>query len=162
MYSIERYDEIHNFVNPAFCGEILRNCIKKFEDLAKHPMPISLVYLVLPFVLNENIRNRMKYAPNQSLPLWILEHDEVLLNLSENIRKLITTTNDALIFVKQQKSIKINELGEISIIEYELIKKSTRFGNEVGDCFRKAQYIGDWFASIDDDKTIFSILGVKP
>lgn len=162
MYSIERHDEIHNFINPAFCGEVLRNCIQKFEEITEHSMPISLAYLVLPFVLDENIRDRMKYAPNQSLPLWILENDQILLRLSDNIKKLITATNDALIFLKQQNSIKINEDGEISIIDYKLIKKSTRFGNEVGDCFRKSQYVGNWFASINDDKTIFSILGVKP
>lgn len=58
--------EIAYLLNPAFCGEIVRQCIPSYTSEARVGSTYTLTFLVLPIVLHSETRSAI--SPRQRQP----------------------------------------------------------------------------------------------
>ena len=79
-----------NLFNPAFCGDLLRVSITKYEDEIRQSMPFLLSFLILPLVLNKEPRSSIN--PHKNLHSWILENHHTIQDLNQEIYELIDIT----------------------------------------------------------------------
>jgi hypothetical protein len=66
--------EIRNLLNPAFCGEILRNTIKEYENHDKNDFPFSLIFFILPLVLHQDTFKAIRFSTVGQFFSWIDSH----------------------------------------------------------------------------------------
>jgi len=114
----DRPIEIANLFNPAFCGAIIRNCVKSYEELINEPMPYSLLFLVLPIILHKRTRSNITSYTKQFHPL-LDKHQDLKVDFSYRANQLIPITREAIMFLLQVKAIKINEDAQVSVMPYK-------------------------------------------
>ncbi|BDG36365.1 three component ABC system middle component [Saccharococcus caldoxylosilyticus] len=157
----EKPIEVEILLNPAFCGEVFRRCISEYQKYTNSAFPVSIIYLVLALVLHKFTRESILKNRRKQMHVWLQENQEVLINLPNRIKSLVSISNETLIFLLHTNSICINEEGNINLNKYR--KKTKGFKNsEISDCFSAAEIIGRWFARVGDETTIYAMLGVKP
>ncbi len=157
----ERPIEIANLFNPAFCGEIIRNCVKSYEELSIEPMPFSLLFLILPIILHKKTRCSITSHTRQFHPL-LDKHQDLKLDFSYRASQLIPITREAITFLLQVKAIRIDENAQVSIIPYKSKSIEDRENGEIDDCFKKARILGRLFGRSGNPSTIYAIWGVRP
>lgn len=155
--------EIANLLNPAFCGEIMRRCVAKYQSTSSRPMPYSLLFLVLPIVLHRKTRERMPTTTaRKQMHTWLMENQEVKIGFADRSRSLVHITKEAVAFLMQIDTLKINKQGFLTSPAYEPLAVSRQNAGEVSDCYNKAEIVGQWFARTGSAATIYIMWGVKP
>ena len=155
----ERPNEVKNLLNPAFCGRLLFEAVKGYEENVKDAMPFPLVYLVLPLVLHK--RTREKINCRTAFINWVQSNPNVLIGFKRRTGDLVDITNLAVEFMLQTEYFQITEDGKLEIGNKKL--STTKSNNmDVKECLRKAKHVGKWFASNGRVDNIFIALGVKP
>lgn len=124
-------------------------------------MPYPLVFLILPMVLPEQIRNSIPQRIDINLKEWILNSNIKTYNFDENVKFLSPFTREAIMF---GMSYNIFRIERSSFLPYRdlsniIINKEK---DETTDCFKKAESVGKWFSYIDSVSTVFRTLGVRP
>lgn len=155
--------EVASLLNPAFCGEILRICVKEYENTASRPFPYPLIFLVLPIILHSSTRKSLPSSSRTQLYVWLQSHQEARVGFAERISQLIPVTREALIFLLQLELFLIDEENAgLSVATYKPINVNGQNEGEVAECYSKAKIIGKWFARSGTTATIYSVWGVKP
>ena len=152
--------EIITLLNPAFCGQTIRYCIRKYEKKNSLGMPYSLVFFVLPLVLHKETRDKIPSISRKPFHAWLNDNQTILIGLAERIKQLVPITKDSISFLVNCNAIKI-ENARLKVIEFNS-KPFEITSLEIQDCFQKAETVGRWFASAGTTSTIYSILGVQP
>lgn len=158
----ERPEEIANLLNPAFCGEIIRRCIKKFYEVSEEKFDFALIYLILPIVLHRGTRDKISPYSRKQMHVWLQENQEVRINFNLRAQQLVPFTKEAVIFLMQTNSLVIQEDGKIVIPSYKKMSTKDHSRTEISDIFRKSEIIGRWFANAGTSTTIYTMWGVKP
>lgn len=154
--------EIANLLNPAFCGEVLRRCIAKYQAESARPFPHALLFLVLPIVLHRKTRESMPINTRKQMHAWIMENQEIKIGFAERAKNLIQITREAVAFLLQIGSLRINKQGFLIIPTYRPRNISGQNAGEIHDCYKKAEMVGQWFARTGSPATIYIVWGVKP
>lgn len=149
-----------NLVNPAFCSEIMRECVNAYKTETKENFPFALSVLVLPLILNSTIRERLPKTKANTIHSWINNNEELKIGLATHISNLLPFTRETVMFGIAHNSLSIDEKGNIEI--------KTRKGKlktedeEVKSCLSKAGVLGKLLSKSGNSLTIYSILGIKP
>jgi len=152
--------EIQTLLNPAFCGEVLKECIQTYEK-RKGPFPFLLSFLALPVILHPKSRSVMPYS-SKYMHLWIQSHKDLLIGFPDRVRNMIPITLESLSFLLQSGVIGMNDEGDLTFnSEIKLNKISSRH-SEIMDCINKAHNLGKLFASSGNTANIFAMWGVSP
>ena len=61
-----RPPEIRTLFNPAFCGLVLAQGIKGYNQDTKSPIPFSLTLLILPLCLHKKLENKFLKINNHT------------------------------------------------------------------------------------------------
>jgi len=154
--------EIASLLNPAFCGEILRRCVKAYEDAAARPLPYSLIFFVLPIILHKNTRESLPISVKSQLHVWLQSHQEAKVGFAERMRQLVPVTREATTFLLQLDVFLISDDAGLSITSHKVRDVIGQTEGEIADCYKKARIIGQWLARVDNPATIYSMWGVKP
>src|SRR5258708_7959918 len=101
--------EIASLLNPAFCAEILRLCVREYENIAYRPLPYPLIFLILPIILHSNTRKSIPFPNRTQLYVWLQSHQEAKVGFAERMRQLVPVTREALMFLLQLELFLINE-----------------------------------------------------
>jgi len=157
----QRAEEVAYLFNPAFCGEILRRCIKEYSETSSNPMPYALIFLALPLILHKTTRESVNPRTRQ-LHLWLQANPEVRIEYAEHARRLVPITHEALTFLLQVKAISIDEDAQIGVLPYRQRNLPSQRTGEIAECYTKAAVIGRWFARAGTSETVYTMLGVKP
>ncbi len=159
----KRSVEIASLLNPAFCGEVLRLCVKEYQYVAARPLPYPLIFLVLPIILHSNTRRSIPSSSRTQLHVWLQSHQEARVGFAERMRQLVPITKETLMFLLQLEVFLIDEEDAgLSVTAYKLRNISEQDEEEIADCYKKAKIIGRWFARSGTPATIYSVWGVKP
>ncbi|MCV0401726.1 MAG: DUF6521 family protein [Nitrosopumilus sp.] len=152
--------EIQTLLNPAFCGEVLLECIKTYEK-RKGPFPFSLSFLALPILLHPNTRSSIPYS-SKYMHLWIQTHRELLVGFKERAKNLVPIALESITFLLHSNVLFLNKDGDlISNPDLKLTKIPER-SSEIMDCINKAHNVGKLFASAGNPASIFAMWGVCP
>lgn len=158
----ERPIEIANLLNPAFCGEVLRLCVRAYQQTISQSFPYPLTFLVLPIVLHRGTRESISPRQRQSLHVWLQDHQDLKIGFAERASELIPITREAIIFLLQVGAFVVDEQAGLINQAYKNISIEGQDVGEIADCYRKAVLVGRWFARAGTVATIYAMWGVKP
>src|SRR3990172_6783477 len=85
-----------HLINPAFCSEIMRECISAYKRESKSNFPFALSVLVLPLILNNRIRERLPKNKLNTIHGWINENEDLKIGLTNNITSFIPFTRETI------------------------------------------------------------------
>ena len=160
----QRPIEVANLFNPAFCGEIIRICVKSYVKETDQAFPYLLTFLVLPIILYDNTRKSM--APDgrrySFLHHWLQDYPYLRIHFAERVRELIPITQESLTFLVQLQLLSLNENGTLETIEYRRRIPESQRTDPIKDFYHKAEILGKWFARAGDLKTIYIMWGIQP
>jgi hypothetical protein len=149
-----------NLLNPAFCSEIMRECMIAFEEESSDNLPFSLSLLILPFILNGRFRRTLPKTKVTPLHTWINNNEQLKIDLAVQIRSFMPFTREALMFGIAHKSLSITEKGHIAVLPRRKRIKSD--DEEIKNCISRAGVLGKLLHRSGSPLTIYSIIGVKP
>jgi hypothetical protein len=156
----ERPIEIQTLLNPAFCGEVLKECIQTYEE-RKGPFPFFLSFFVLPILLHTRSRDTMPYS-SKYMHLWIQNHKDLLIGFPNRVKNLIPITLESITFLLQSGVIVMNQEGNLLFNDKTKLNKLKSRHSNVMDCINKAHHLGKLFASSGQLSNIFNMWGVMP
>ncbi len=159
---LSRLSETQSFLNPAFCGVLLYRFIATYSKEKKGAVPVSLVFLVLPLVLNEETRSSIN--SRASFPNWARQHRSSLLRFPERAGSLLRATSEAVEFLTSSALIGLNSDGELEVTGRLAFGKAEGewLGSEVRDCINKCEHVARWFFRAGSPAIVFYTLGVCP
>lgn len=156
----ERPKEVASLLNPAFCGEIILECISSHNDFVDG-FPFPMVFLILPIVLHPKTRDTIPYQ-TKHMHMWIQAHKEVLIGFPERARNMVPITMETLIFLLQLNCIKIDRHEKLTLNKEQTLKKIEGRTTDINDYIRVAKILGKLFTHSGNTSTIFTMLGVRP
>ncbi len=156
-----RPTEVANLFNPAFCGEIIRICVKSYTRESNKPFPYLLVFLILPILLYNDVRQTMKGSYSY-LNNWLQKNIEVRINFAQRTRALVPITQESIAFLLQLGLLNLNQDGDLEASKFR--KHSTKSQNEfpISDFYEKSDLLGKWFARVGDIRSIYIMWGIQP
>ena len=159
----DRPPEVACLLNPAFCGQVIYQCVRGFADEAGAPMPYPLAFVILPLVLHPRTRATMD-GGTRHLQVWLNTHQPIKIGLAERARTLVPHTREALLFLYQTRTVTLREEDAAVAITGPLRRARRRFepGDETRSCLNKAGVLGKWFARTESPATIYVSLGLMP
>ena len=149
-----------HLINPAFCGEIIRECVSGYKEESRNNFPFALSVLILPLILNNVIRIRLPKNKSNTIHGWINENEDLKIGLANSITSFIPFTRETVMFAIAHDSLSIDESGNIDVKPRR--KKFKTEDDEIKSCLKKAEVIGKVFSKSGNPLTIYSILGIKP
>ncbi len=163
----ERQAEVANLLNPAFCGFLLREAVSSYVSEAGEGMPLSLCFLVLPFVLHSPTREALPSSIRTTLLAWLQANPEVRLEFAFRVRSITPFTREALRFLIIRELIStdggILRVGTGNLNNARgLQTRITSATEEIADCVVRARFLGRWLALAPDEVTVYNFLGVQP
>lgn len=157
----ERPAEVAYLLNPAFCGRLLYNTIKTYNDDTKRAFPFSLIYLILPLLLHKHTRQCVN--SRTQLLVWVQRNEYLLIRFAERAKQLVPITNEAVRILLQSGYVWFNTYGELEFSHNKKAISKTRFADdEIKECINKSEQIAKWFAKAGKAETVYIALGVKP
>ncbi|MFL0198447.1 three component ABC system middle component [Clostridium sp. WILCCON 0269] len=156
-----RPGEIAYLLNAPFCGRILYNTIKVYNEVSKKAFPFPLIYLVLPLILHKATRKLI--LSKTQMMVWLQRYPELLIGFSERTKQLVTITNEATEFLLQMGLLNLTSNAELEISHtIKSLSKKKYINDEVKDCINKSEHVAKWFAATGKTETIYISLGIKP
>lgn len=154
--------EVANLFNPAFCGEIIRVCIKSYAQETNKPFPYLLAFLILPILLYENTRMSINARSYTQLHVWIQDHPHLRINFAERVRELTSITQESLSFLFQIGALNLDNEGNLAIVKYRKKTVNSQQISPIKDFYDKAEVLGKWFARAGSMTTIYVMWGIQP
>jgi hypothetical protein len=156
--------EEQNLLNPGFCATLLWHAAQGYASERKSPLAIELSFLVLPFVLHLETRQRLPRAITTSLPTWLSEHPIVRTRLGERAATLRSFTREALVFGGSHGLLSLSDGG---VRANEGLKKQVNAAlkitsDEVRECAKRSLFLGRWFEKAGRPETVLALMGVQP
>lgn len=149
-----------NLLNPAFCSEIMRECIAAYTAEINKNFPFVLSVLILPLILNRRIRERLPKSKANNIHNWINNNEDLKVGLAKSISNLIPFTKETLMFSIAYDSLTIDKSGNI---ESKTRKRKLKVDDiEIKSSLNKAAILGKLLSKSGNPSTIYSILGVRP
>ncbi len=161
MTWMTRPSEIARLLNPAFCGEVLRRTISKYETTGGQGLPYSLAFLVLPIVLHRETRTKLPRRIRNLHP-WLQSHQEVKIDFARRARSLVLYTKEAICFLLIAGIVRITDDARIILNPDASVKPSSSSDEEIQDVYAKAETLGRVFCHAGTPATLFSMWGVMP
>jgi hypothetical protein len=156
-----RPEVVQNLFNPAFGALLLVEAIIAHGELG---LDFPLSYIVLPLVLQKEVRKSLPRDARTSLPAWTHEHGDLLILVPKLVSELKDFTNEAILFAGSADRLKVISGGRL-IANGKAVTAprlpEDPFG-EIGDCVSRARFVGKWFARAGGTANVFGVLGIRP
>jgi hypothetical protein len=149
-----------NLINPAFCSELIRECVIAYREESGNNLPFSLAILILPILLNSKIRSRMPKTKASTIHSWINENEDLKIGLSSQITNFLPFTRESIMFGIVHNAISIDDSGGLALKQRKGRLKSDDV--EIKNCISKSALLGKLLHKSGSPLTIYSILGIKP
>lgn len=122
----------------------------------KEDFPASLIFLILPLTLNNQILDIFSENPKKNLYQLVESNTEVFFKFQSIIENYIEITNEAVFFLAESKSLTVDK--NVISIDKKSIKLST--SNNYIDS-RSIKAVANTLSKVNDLQSIFITLGVK-
>ena len=156
---VNRPHTVAFLLNPAFCGEVLKRCIIEYQKINNSGISFQLIFLILPFILNQSIRDILPMTSRKNFISWLEENQIIKKDLTQSIKAMVPYTKESIMFLMMYGIVDIDEKGRFKIIKKN---KSFKGNNEVTDCYKKAAVMGKLLAKAGSSQFIFTNIGIKP
>lgn len=158
-----RSREERSLLNPAFCANLMWHAARGYT-ISGGSLSFEESFLVLPFVLHREIRERLPRSTRSSLAVWLDENPLARGKVTSRARLLVPFSKEALAFGGLHGFIRIE--GGMLFAEDARKKEVNRILNEssaeVRDCAKRAEFVGKWFSETGSASTVLALIGVRP
>lgn len=160
----ERPQDVSNLLNPAFLGLLIHRAVGGFKKEKNTGMPFELAFLVLPLVLHGATRVRLPRAITTSLPTWLQEHRDALVDFGRRTRALVPYTREAIDFLLERNVVVFNGEGRLDTGTGTIrgVTKYQQTTEEIEDCYKRAEFVGRWLALAGNSATIYVLFEIRP
>ncbi|MDM8566579.1 DUF6521 family protein [Candidatus Halobeggiatoa sp. HSG11] len=149
--------EIRNLLNPYFCTTLIWESVDGFCEEKKEGMSFSLAFLILPFILHDEIREKLPNRKNTKLLNWIEKiNKETFIRIPTYCHNLAAYTRESVILGIQQQLFFINDKGLLQSFNNTLSEQK-----ELEECRKKARNLGKLLATTSPE-FIFRTLEITP
>jgi hypothetical protein len=161
---LHRPREEAHLLNPAFCGGVLAAAATGYQAVISSGMPLPLAPLVLAVTLHQPTRQSLPRTRATSLAVWLQEHASARVLLKERVVSLASFAREAALFGSVYGYL---EIGEGACLKAPsagspLRRILTDAEPEPKECFKKAEFVGRWFAYAGSAHTVLALWGVRP
>src|SRR6185312_6933685 len=136
----DRAEITANLINPAFCSEVVRECVKAYKSEKKENFPFAFSVLILPLILNNKIRERLPKSKANTIHHWLNDNEDLKVGIASKISTFLPFTRETLMFGIAHNSMSIDEFGNIEARPRK--GKIKTEDNEVKQCISKAATLG--------------------
>lgn len=148
-------------LNPAFCGEIIRNAIKEYEKHDEKGLSFTLVFFILPLILHPDTYNKIQNRRQGQFFGWLDKQFLFNIDLDERIKLLKKVTLESISFLAFFNAIKITN-GKIQTVDFDLYDDSQKYKPYMQKYQDKAIQVGRWLGQSPSLSTLYFMLGVRP
>jgi len=155
-------NDVFSITNPALGSLILWSFLQGFEAAKKNGCPFTLIFLPLPLVLSQSIRDEFKGTNAETgLYTWITRKQSVLINLDTRINMSSTLTRNAIIFGCSNEILTIQENGTILSKNKGLFKsRINESSDEIKEMINVSRKLGIWLSQVNSTSSILNSLGL--
>jgi hypothetical protein len=154
--------DVYSITNPALSSLLLWSFIHGYEGSEKRGCPFPLLYLPLPLVLSQTIRDEFRGTNAETgLYTWITRKPNVLINLKIRVEKTSNLTKDAIFFSCSNDVLRILDAGTVISNPKGIIKsRLNNTSEELNEMLRCSKRLGIWLSQINSPTNIFNSLGL--
>ncbi len=156
---VERSVEQAALFNPAFITLVLASASRGARDDGGLPWPLAFV--VGPLALHRPTREALPGTTATSLPVWLERNPHARVGLPQRASDLAHLTREALRLGLAAGALELAS-DRLRAGAPRRRTKAVRRSPEVDECFKRAEFLGRWFAGSGDVATIFGHLGLRP
>src|SRR5690554_2982145 len=149
-----------NLTNPAFCSEIIRECVRAYKLEKGENLPFSLCVLILPIILTSKIRTRLPKTKATTIHNWLNKNEDLKIGFATLTKSYLPFTREAIMFGITYNSLSIDQTGRIDIRDKK--GKLKQNDEEIKSCVTKAILLGKILSNSGSPITIYSMFGIKP
>ena len=156
----ERDPQLAALFNPAFAGCILYSSVSRFQKSDRRGIPFPLLFLILPIVLSQTLRESLPSTTRTPFHLWISRAPQVRIGLAERVSNLAPITREALLFLLQRGKL---HLEKARITRSTAIRGLSGFADdrsEIAELLDGARILGGMLARASDAENVFITLGI--
>lgn len=160
----KRSTEVAQLLNPPFCCILLSASIMEYKKVNSDGMDFPLIFIILPVIFSETIRNSLPKSKSTPLTEWIQKNSDIVITFYNRAISMKEFTQEALLFGLSNKWLILEENGKLqsNISKYKLDKSMNTFGVETKEIIKKSAFLGRWFASAGTSKTVMNLWRIKP
>jgi Family of unknown function (DUF6521) len=159
----KRSREERALLNPGFCANLLWHAAQGSERSAHRALSFEESFLVLPFVLHRATRQELPRSTRTSLAVWLDENPLARGRVTSRARFLVPYTKEALLFGGLHSFLHI-DAGTVRADngwKATVNKVAKESSEEVRDCAKRADFVGNWFAGAGNSATVLALVGVR-
>lgn len=151
-------------LNPAFGASALALCAREFSGQRQLRLPFETCYLVLPFVLPHSIRGALPKMVTSSLVVWLQENPVERARLAVLVERMVPISRDAMLFGHLNGIFDVSAAGVATspLPESRRQAVARSMTPESQDIWKRAEWLGRWFAVSPDSATVYAMIGIKP
>lgn len=150
-------------LNPGYCAAVLRLASDGYAKQDSAGMPFALAFLVLPTVLHGPTRNELPRSHRTSLAAWLEEHTILRVSAATRIQALVSVTQESILFGANHGLYSVASARITPATRRLKIPSAVRGAtSETADVFKRAPWVGAWFAKAGSPATVLALWGVKP
>lgn len=154
----ERTPAVAEMLNPAFLSLTVAAAAVGYQRESQAALPLPLAFLVAPLVLHRETRELLPIRVNSHLSKWVMDNPVIAAGFGDRARVLVGPVREGLRFGLRVGGLELVEGGLVGQLENP--KPSTT--GDIAAVYRKATFVGRWFAQLDTPTTAFALLGVTP
>ena len=166
MFEWNHRNEIEaNLFNPPFLSFLCYETVKGYENISESEAPFVLPFLVIPFVLSKEIREKIPKTKKTKFIPWVAKEENSFLKVGyeQRIKAFTPYVREAIMFAYYMELMDFSKKGNLKVKKkLESYIDREDLTEEVKDCIKKAKFCGEWFASTGSISTVMVFLGVRP
>ncbi|NOU75502.1 hypothetical protein GC098_29705 [Paenibacillus sp. LMG 31458] len=155
---LQRPTEVANLLNPAFCGMLLKEFVKSYENETGSGVPLELMFLLLPIVLHSSTREQLPSTVRTQLQPWLQSCPDVRIGFAHRVNEMIPFTRESMIFLMNKGYLEqVNGCFKTNTKRY--IRQT--IPDEINEIIKKCRFLGRWLSN-SSSSTIFTLWGIRP
>lgn len=156
-------EESYHF-NPAYCGALIYEFVRAYENAKDVSTPFPLVFCALPIVLHPATRSRLPVSTASRLFSWLEDNRDVKVGFSRRAADLTPYVREAIRYAVARKALTFAEGGVLALgpkrasFTPSALSEAT---TEVRDTVYAVRKVARWFAAAGDTPTVLAAWGLR-
>ena len=163
LWTLRSHEE-RSLLNPAFCATLLWHAAMGYSEKSDSGLSFEEAFLVLPFVLHRDTRERLPRTARTSVAVWFQENPLARGHVARRAQVMVPFTKEALTFggVHGLFQLHSGRLAPIATWKKKVAVSLRDSSDEVRECAKRAAFVGAWFARTGSSASVLALTGVRP
>ena len=160
----DRAPEEANHFNPAYCGALIYEFTRAYQNARKVPVSYALVFCALPIALHPKTRRRLPSSTVTRLLPWIERNQDVRVGFAERARSLSPYVREAFRYAVAHQAIRFANGGCVATgnkrasFTPQVLRDTTP---DIQETVHAIRMTARWFAVSGDVPTILAAWGIR-